>query len=238
MSIKECPSFGNQTMEDGQCGVCLDKKRELFKRCHIETIRLMKEPQSEPDNEMPRRFNDEIGRMHVMKGRDHGNTKQILSWETVKPCRGERCGAYDLCEYLSRNIPGSKCKVETIYLKAIASVIYRNFNTVMDEPTMMRVGMHLMPIYQNLCRMKIIEAGVVVAVDEDARGKLGLHPVYKEMRETIKLAEQTWRSLGLTDYYIESNVGNVDVEFSEGGTEVLPAVAPVKEKKKLIKRGG
>jgi len=230
----ECPSFGNQSLDDGMCAACLNKKRALFKACNIATIKKAKEAGELDNQELPKRYNIEIGRMHVMKGKDHTDTKQIVTWETVKPCRGERCPAFEMCEY---NAGQRKCRVESVYLRAVASIIYRNYISVLDEPTLMRVGMHLMPIYQNLCRLKIAEVGIANMVETDAKGKSTISPIYKEMREHIKLLEQTWRSLGLTQYFIESSSAplappDVDVEFSDSEEKTVPL-----KKRKPIKRG-
>jgi len=230
--VDECPSFGNQNLEDGQCEACLKniKRRTLFKACNKETIEKDRRHPAEKQD-LPLRYYNELGRMHVIKGRDHSDTKQIISWETVKPCRGERCVAYDMCEYSVRNQEATaKCKVEATYLRSVASIIYRNFITVLDEPTLMRVGMHLMPIYQNLCRLKISEIGIGSPVESDDKGRVFINPVYKEMREHIKLLEQTWRSLGLTEYYVEAEMPDADLEFKDG--EAVPL------KKKPIKRKG
>ena len=178
--------------------------------------------------ELPDRYMREIGSMHIQKGSDATGTKQIISWEIAKPCRGERCPAAELCTYTR----GARCRVENTYLRAVSNTIYQNYITILDEPTLMRVGLHLMPIYQNLCRLKLVEAGIEDPVVSDAKGKLSIHPVYKEMREHIKLLEQTWRSLGLTEYYMEAELPG-DLEF---GDDIAPTVKARKMKKSIVRR--
>lgn|GEM_PF-3570463 len=243
MTEEQCPSFGNQELEDGQCVKCFNdsEKKKLFFSCNMETIRAAKAPPPANDQELPFRYNKELGRLRVFKGTDHTKTKQIVSWEMVKPCRGERCGAYDICDYSARTQGGSKCTVEKMYLKAVSGTIYRNYNTVLDEPTLMRVGLHLMPIYQNLCRLLITELGLINMIEEDSKGKSSISPVYKEIREHIKLLEQTWRSLGLTEYYIETDKGMP--AFNTPPQPGVQLLDPEKElvvvgKKKPIIRGG
>ena len=230
MSVDECPSFGKQSVEDGQCSACMDKKKELFKACNVHTISLLRDDSDSEVHELPRRFHDNIGKMFIQKGFDHTGVKQILSWETVKPCRGERCVAYNLCEYTE----GPRCKVESTYLRQVSAIIYRSYISVMDEPTMMRVGLHLMPIYQNLCRLKIYEAGLGDLITEDSKGKSSINPVYKEMREHIKLLEQTWRSIGLTQYFVDA-VPDADVVFDKEG-EQLEVPTGLKKKTRPMKR--
>ncbi len=238
MSIELCPSFGNQNIDDGQCDACMENSetKRLFKDCCKSTLAKSREVPSE-DPDLPKRYDMELGRMHVVKGRDHTGMKQMMSWETVKPCRGERCPAYDLCEYWVKNRPGLKCKVEKTYLRAVTSSIYRNYISVLDEPILLRIGLHLMPIYQNLCRLKIAEVGITDILDEDSKGKSFINPLYKEMREHIKLLEQTWRSLGLSEYFIETEMpeaakhapdADIVLGDSDGETVAVKKKRPVK----------
>ncbi|OIN96811.1 hypothetical protein AUJ66_05210 [Candidatus Desantisbacteria bacterium CG1_02_38_46] len=182
---------------------------------------------SEESSDLPDLYRMKLCSMHVQKGSDGSGTKQIISWEVAKPCRGERCPASDLCDYER----GSRCRVENTYLRSVAAVIYRNFITVLDEPTLMRIGLHLMPIYQNLCRLKIVEIGVVDAVMTDDKGKPFINPVYKEMREHIKLLEQTWRSLGLSDYFIEAELP--DIKFDD---DVRPPERAMKLRNRVVRK--
>ena len=99
-------------------------------------------------SDLPARYNQEIGNMHLLKGKDHTATKQIITWEMVKVCRAELCDAYGLCEY--GDAGHRKCRVETTYLRTVSLVLYRNFASELDEPTMMRVGLHLRVLMQNL----------------------------------------------------------------------------------------
>ncbi len=183
--------------------------------------------------EMPLRYRTELGTMHIQKGSDSTGTKQIITWEVAKPCHGERCPAYELCTYTNRDAERQvRCKVENTYLRSVSSVLYRNFITVLDEPLLMRVGLHLMPIYQNLCRLKIAEIGIDSPVSADDKGKIFIHPIYKEIREHIKLLEQTWRSLGLTQYFIEAEIP----EGLDFGDDLAPPVKALKMKKAIIRR--
>jgi len=177
----------------------------------------------DPTSGIPFRYDREIGRMHILKGTDHSNTKQIITWETVKPCTGDRCYAHDMCEY---NVRGMKCRVELTYLKAVSAVIYRNFNEVLDEPTMMRIGLHLMPLYQNLCRFLIAELGMEL-MEVSTKGTTMINPIYKEIREYSKLIESMWKSLGLVDYFIESSEELDGLTHKTSGKQILEATKAI-----------
>jgi hypothetical protein len=84
------------------------------------------------------------------------------------------------------------------YLKAVTQVIMTNYEKNLDEGQLYRVGMHIVPLYRNLCRFKIYELGVGSVVHTDEKGKRTVDPIYKEIREHIKLIEQMWKSVGIT----------------------------------------
>ena len=181
--------------------------------------------------DISQRYTNALGTMYVTKGSDTTGMKQIITWEVIKFCSGERCPAFALCGYEKVG----KCKVEGTYLRSIAQILHRNFIDVLDEPTLTRVGMHLMPIYQNLCRLKISELGVDNPGEADDNGRALINPVYTEIWEHIKLLEQTWRSLGLSDYYVEAEMGG-EPDLGEEEEVLSKEEVPVKEKIKLRKR--
>jgi len=174
--------------------------------------------------DLPLRYYNEIGKMHLLKGKDTTGTKQIITWEMVKVCRAERCDAYGLCEYGDSGF--RRCRIEMSYLRTVSLVLYRSFASVLDEPTMMRVGLHLMPLYQNLCRFLIVEIGAEALIPT-AKGGVIVNPVYKEIREHIKLIELTWRSLGLNDYFVETSPGDELGTYRAKGSEILAATKAI-----------
>jgi len=96
------------------------------------------------------------------------------------------------------------CRVAASYLKSVSTTILGNYEDKMDEGTLFRVGMHIIPLYRNLIKMKIEEIGVKRVVQKDERGKLSINPLYKEIREYIKLLEQMWKSVGITGVMVSA----------------------------------
>jgi hypothetical protein len=82
-------------------------------------------------------------------------------------------------------------------MKAVQSVVLGEMSHKMTTAQMYRFGMQMLPLYRTLARLKIVEMGVANVMVTAASGKMEVHPVYKEIRETIKLTEMLWRSIGL-----------------------------------------
>ncbi|MCP3681909.1 MAG: hypothetical protein GY861_04390 [bacterium] len=77
-------------------------------------------------------------------------------------------------------------------------MIFKNFSDVLDEPMLYQIGIHLMPLYKNLCKLKIEELGVKQAVTMNTKsGRDQINPIYKEIREHIKIIQMMWRDIGL-----------------------------------------
>lgn len=144
-------------------------------------------------------YDQVFGTMKVKRGKSpEGN--QLWSWDALTPCTANNCPAATRCHYLSPdNDPPEKCQVMLKYLKASAQVILTNYEKNLDEGQLYRVGMHIIPLYRNLCRFKIYELGVRSVVHTDDKGKRTVDPIYKEIREHIKLLEQMWKSVGITN---------------------------------------
>ena len=143
-------------------------------------------------------YDQVFGTMKVRRGTSaEGN--QLWSWDALIACTAEQCPAATRCHYLTPPLtPPDKCQVMLKYLKAVTQVIMTNYEKNMDEGQLYRVGMHIVPLYRNLCRFKIYEMGVRNVVERDDKGKKTVDPVYKEIREHIKLLEQMWKSVGIT----------------------------------------
>jgi hypothetical protein len=148
-----------------------------------------------------------VGKIRIRRGyfpvKDHTGkelTKHYLfSWDVVPHCSDTNCPATKLCDYPRDT---GKCQVTASYLRAAAQTIFQNFSEVLDEPTLYRVGIHLMPAYRTLCRLKIEELGIARVISVSAQGKPTANPIFREIRETIKLIEMLWEKLGLSQYQV------------------------------------
>jgi len=144
-------------------------------------------------------YDQVFGTMKVRRGTSPEG-HQLWSWDALTVCTQEQCPAATRCHYLSPDLkPPDKCQVMLKYLKSATQVIMTNYEKNLDEGQLYRVGMHIVPLYRNLCRFKIYEMGVRSVVHTDDKGKRTVDPIYKEIREHIKLIEQMWKSVGITN---------------------------------------
>ena len=60
-----------------------------------------------------------------------------------------------------------------------------------------RVGMHLIPMYKTLCKLYMDELAVTHPTYESDKGTRHSHPVYKEIRDTLKMIMMIWKDIGL-----------------------------------------
>jgi hypothetical protein len=123
-------------------------------------------------------------------------------WNTLTPCMNEECPIYDDCPHEEKKKRGGKCKVEQGYINSTAAMVYRTFRDRFTEDQFFIVGMHILPMYRHLCRMKIWEWAVREVMYEDEKGRRHLNPIYREIREQIKAISAQWRMLGVGQFQI------------------------------------
>jgi hypothetical protein len=121
---------------------------------------------------------------------------ELKSWDCIQDCNKDQCPIGHSCIYSASSSP--KCALQTEYLQSFVDIIFRTYKYI-DEADMFKIGMHLVPLYSQLCRMKIAEKGVTAVTYEDLRGKTCIHPIFKEMRDTMKTISMLWKDLGFTE---------------------------------------
>jgi len=157
---------------------------------------------------LPKQFGVKIGSIGVLRGtvrrkigeiEEDGEVKDVIdklslySWDVVQECGMKQCPAYVTCP-LDKD---GKCGVMMQYLRATSAMFFNNFAEVLGEVEFYRIGMHMMPLYRMLCKLKIAEIGAVKVVISGVGGRKYINPIFKEVRDTIKLIESTWMSIGL-----------------------------------------
>lgn len=163
----------------------------------------------------------------ICKGTASGG--EILTWTPIRDCIGMNCKLFEKCAYTKTKLSGGTCGVEKKYIMGL----YRSLMPVLenaDSYTVQQVGMMLMPMYLQLCRFYIIEAGISEPFPEDLRsGKTYEHPVYSSIRLTIgaitSLQRSELRSLfknaglltmgGIFRKALEPDPADIDVEAED-----------------------
>jgi len=145
-------------------------------------------------NKLSQYYDQKFGTLTISRGH-HKGEKALFSWDITVECTDTACPASGVCEYERVG----KCKAMTLYLKGVTNVVIGEHIDELSESQLFRIGMHMVPLYRTLVRMKIEELGVGRIIQSDDKGKLSAHPIYKEMREQIKLIEMMWKTIGLHD---------------------------------------
>jgi len=143
---------------------------------------------------MPLGYKKRLGDIRVWKA-DIGDVK-VISWDAIPPCRGEVCSIWGICSKRGKEVSKRHCGVVHEYLGNVNEMIFRNYYNQLTEPMLFKIGMHLIPLYKQLCRLKIEELAVENLV-HIVSGRYLIHPIMKEIRETVKDIEKVWSSLGL-----------------------------------------
>jgi len=150
---------------------------------------------------MPTTFRKDHGKLKIRKGKFQTIDNLFNTWEIIPDCNAYDpvpCVAVGMCHH-DKSV-GAKCGVQTEYMEVVTEIIVRNFKEELSEGDLYRVGMHLIPMYNVLCKLKIAMVGVIDPVVTTARGSVAMHPIFKEFRQQIKAIEDAWRSIGISEF--------------------------------------
>jgi hypothetical protein len=169
---------------------------------------------------LPTELSELLGNLGTGRG-EFKKDIRMYAWDAVKNCTGPTCPSYRYC---AEHEVGKRCTIMENYLSAIYSTILRSAkkqNSKDLEVKLLRVGFDLIPLYKNYMFLKLGEMGVEEAIEKDHRGIKRINPIYKEIRETVKEIEKTWKSIGLGEF------AGVGTPLSKKG--VRPEPAPEEE---------
>jgi len=161
----------------------------------------------------PLRFNQ----LYPTIGMDK-NDRTLLRWDPVTQCSGD-CVLYEECPYQKKG----RCSLEQTYM----NTIYRNLihpdsakgiSEQFSDFELQRVGLHLMPLYQQLIRFKKIAFAVEQIVISDKKGSVKIHPIFAEIRTVIREIERVMGALKIEEKWKKkfgSAIGITDVSLEE-----------------------
>jgi len=159
-----------------------------------------------------------IGELNLSKGSLNSDI-QINIWDKVKVCTGIHCKFALLCPYkCSEQEPKGEaaCLIERKYLTANLEPFMQLLERANDQFLMQWVGMHLIPLYYDLCQLKMekLLIGDEIIYD-DSKGQKRIHPIFEEIRKVHREIFAIWRTTGLKK--IAEDAGF----FQQGGT-IIP----------------
>jgi len=114
----------------------------------------------------------------------------LIIWESIDKCDTERCPVAQGCEYIGFCQDG-KCAIQSKYLESVMSIIFRAIEKKADEMTLMEVGFLLIPLFNQLVKLKIQEVGLQGKIVEYTKKGPVIHPLLREIRTCISTIKST-----------------------------------------------
>jgi len=177
-------------------------------------------------------FNFKFGTLTTARGREDGLS--LHEWAPVPLCTDKDCPLDKRCIFTRRD---GKCQVIAGIIKAASNNILNNYGPKLNNSQKNRIGQHLMPLYGNLARMFVVETALDSPQFIDIKGFPKMHPVYREIRETIRGIELLWKQIGLVDMPIgEAEIGNYYDQMEAEAMQEVKEMKEANKKAKLKKR--
>jgi hypothetical protein len=123
-------------------------------------------------------FRRKLGNLGIHKGRL--DDVPITMWDAIPQCDPATCNLADTCPYQKVG----RCTLRVKYLANVFEAV-SSVPENMDTMTILKIGMHIIPMYSQLCRFKMEEHHCPTMI-ADSKGNLKVNPIFREIRETIK----------------------------------------------------
>ncbi len=118
--------------------------------------------------------------MEVRKGSLSGNS--FNAWDFVRNCTGDACCVSHLCDFKSKG----PCRIEKDYLTAVLEpynkLLYEEADPVLNQ----WVGLHLIPLYHDLIRIKMGKVLHEEVLYKSMSGKVSVNPLLGELRAQLR----------------------------------------------------
>lgn len=139
-----------------------------------------------------------IGTHELDKGNMGG--LQMIMFDAVPRCE-DTCVMYETCNYKN----GVKCKLKKTYIEKILQNL-DSAVAVKDQTAVMQIGLMIVPLFMQLITFKIHAASL-----DDIMLGTRIHPVYAEIRATIKDINLILRNMGVTQAKMKSRGSGLDL---------------------------
>jgi len=153
-----------------------------------------------------------LGDMTLYKGK-LGDV-QLIMWDALPQCV-EECTIYTTCPFDKGRL---KCEMRRRYLESVMKSLEEGVKKK-DEISALTIGLLIAPLFQHLISFKIFEH----SLGHNIMAKTKIHPIYKEIRQTIKEISGLLKDLGLTEAskgkgYLDGDPDYYDELISKGRT--------------------
>jgi len=163
-------------------------------------------PESKSKNDNTKVIPIDINSNSMVKGEIREGLN-LVSWDAIQKCNKEICPIGDEC-LVAPVLANRPCAVQTQYLQSFIDTVFLTYRGL-DESDAYKVGMHLVPMYSSLCRLKILEKSLENVGYFDRHGNPAIHPIYKEIRDTMKTISLLWKDIGIKGGPVGFNDGTI-----------------------------
>jgi hypothetical protein len=87
--------------------------------------------------------------------------------------------------------------VQVKYLESLYTSVLGTYH-YLDEAMLFKIGMQIIPLYVQLVKLQIVELSLTSPTYVSYKGTVMVHPIYKEIRETLKTIHIMWKDLDLS----------------------------------------
>lgn len=133
---------------------------------------------------------------------------------TIPDCNEDTCPIRNECRFKKIG----KCGVQSVYVNQVANAISTMYKGC-DDSEKFRIAVHLLPLYVQLGRLQMTEIGVNSTCYSDNKGNIKIHPVFREIRDTLRTIAVMWRELAMFEPPLGTVKQIVEGEVIEGDME-------------------
>lgn len=196
-------------LQNGKIHAGKGKKRRITKKANY-TMDDIVEPKDR----------HKIGYLEIRKGKikTEESCVAFVSWDACMNC-GEDCPIQGSC---SQSDFMGKCGLQKNYLNEVYKALVADLKSDLTHQKVLIIGLKILPLYTQLFKFKLLEFSLNQNITVFSKSGVKIHPVYKEMRETIKLLVPLLRivEVGYAQPKVDpkepKSVGEFEADFSSG----------------------
>jgi len=142
----------------------------------------------------------EVGSLKPTKGAVAKTGLILIAFDAIQECKGSDCPIYEDCPYVKKG----RCTIELKYLDAVQTSIFKDIGTKMTQNLQNKITLFVMPMFQQLIRMKMEAFSVQRVTYVNRQGTVKIHPIYSEIRSVIQSLCRTMEHLGMSGDYLDA----------------------------------
>lgn len=117
----------------------------------------------------------------------------LVAWDCIQTCNPTRCPVGSSCPKAAKD---TRCSVQEQYIESFVDMMITTYRGIPSDE-LYRIGMHVIPLYAHLCKMKLVEKSLSGITFKDQFENPRIHPIYAEIRLQIKAITSIWKDLKL-----------------------------------------